>query len=92
MKVTKKELDKAHIELTIEVPDERFKEALDKVFKEQKGKINIPGFRKGHAPKALVERHFGQDVFYGEAAEALVYPCFIEALKEDESIKAIGQP
>ena len=92
MKVTKKELDKAHIELTIEIPDERFKEALDKVFKEQKGKINIPGFRKGHAPKALVERHFGKDVFYGEAAEALVYPCFIEALKEDESIKAIGQP
>lgn len=92
MKVTKKELDKAHIELTIEVPDERFKEALDKVFKEQKGKINIPGFRKGHAPKALVERHFGKDVFYGEAAEALVYPCFIKALKEDESIKAIGQP
>lgn len=92
MKVTKKELDKARVELTIEVSEERFKEALDKAFKEKKGKINVPGFRKGNAPKALIEKHYGKDLFYGDAAEALVYPCYIEALKADESIKAIGQP
>lgn len=92
MKVTKKELDKARVELTIEVSDERFKEALDKAFQEKKGKINVPGFRKGNAPKALIEKHYGKDLFYGDAAEALVYPCYIDALKADESIKAIGQP
>lgn len=92
MKVTKNQLDKVRVELTIEVPDDRFQATLDKVYNEKKGKINVPGFRKGHAPKSLVEQHFGKDVFYGDAAEALVYPCYLEAVQEDKDLEPIGRP
>ena len=51
MKVEKKQLDKVQVELTIEIPEEDFKEYVQKAYQERKGKINIPGFRKGHAPR-----------------------------------------
>lgn len=92
MKVEKKQLDKVQVELTIEVPEEDFKEYVQKAYQERKGKINIPGFRKGHAPRQIIEQYYGKDFFYFDAAELCVFPKYVEAVKEDEEIKPIAQP
>ena len=92
MKVNKEQLDKVQVKLTIEVDDDFFAEHLDKAIIEQKKKITIPGFRKGKAPRALIEQHYGKEYFYYDAAESCVYPAYLEVLGENEDIKAIGQP
>ena len=60
MKVEKKQLDKVQVELTIEIPQDEFKEYVEKAYRDKKGKINIPGFRKGHAPRQLIEQYYGR--------------------------------
>ena len=92
MKVEKKQLDKVQVELTIEIPEEDFKEYVQKAYQERKGKINIPGFRKGHAPRQIIEQYYGKDFFYFDAAEMCVFPEYVEAVKADEEIKPIAQP
>lgn len=92
MKVEKEQLDKVQMKLTIEVDEDTFAEAQENAFKEKKKNISIPGFRKGHAPRALIEQHYGKDYFYFDAAENCVYPAYIQAMNENEEIKAISQP
>lgn len=92
MKVDIEVLDKVQKALTIEVDEETFKKALDEAFKEQRGKINIPGFRKGKAPRALIEQHYGKDFFYYDAADKCVYPAYLEALSEHPEVQPIADP
>ena len=92
MKVEKKQLDKVQVELTIEIPQDEFKEYVEKAYRDKKGKINIPGFRKGHAPRQLIEQYYGKDFFYFDAAELCVFPKYVEAIKENEDIKPIAEP
>lgn len=90
--VEKKQLDKVQVELTIEVPEEDFKKYVDEAYKERKGKVNIPGFRKGHAPRQLIEQHYGKDFFYFDAAEKCVFPAYVEIIQANDDIKPIAQP
>ncbi|MDU2293483.1 MAG: trigger factor [Clostridia bacterium] len=92
MNVEIKALDKVRKELTIEVDQDVFDKAVQDAYKDQKGKIAIPGFRKGKAPKALIEQHYGKDFFYYDAAEKCVYPAYLEAIKDNEDIKPVGDP
>lgn len=92
MKLEVKDLDKVRKELTIEVDQDVFDKAVQDAYKEQKNKIAIPGFRKGKAPKALIEQHYGKDFFYYDAAEKVVYPAYLEAIKDNDAIKPIGEP
>lgn len=92
MKVDIEQLDKVQKALTIEVDEATFKKALDDTFKEQKGKINIPGFRKGKAPRALIEQYYGKDFFYYDAADKCVYPAYLEALETHPEIQPIADP
>lgn len=64
MKVTKEQLDKVRVALTIEVSDDKFEEAVEKAYKENIGKIRVDGFRKGHAPRKIVEKVYGKEVFF----------------------------
>ncbi|MDE6281887.1 MAG: trigger factor, partial [Oscillospiraceae bacterium] len=69
-------------ELVIEVGAAVVKAAIDKVYNRQKNRINIPGFRKGKAPRKMVEKMYGAEIFY-EDAISLAYPdAYEEALKE----------
>lgn len=68
--------------LTIEVPAEQLKEAIDRVYKRQKGSISIPGFRKGKVPQAMIERAYGAGVFYEDAANDLIPKAYDDAAKE----------
>lgn len=69
-------------ELVVEVGAEQFEDAIARVFKREAKKIQIPGFRKGKAPRAFVEKYYGEQVFYEDAVNLLVPGAFEEAIKE----------
>lgn len=71
-------------ELHVEVSAQDFEKAVDRVFKKNAKKISIPGFRKGKAPRAFIEKYYGENVFYEDAVNE-IYP---EAM--EEAIEAAG--
>ncbi|MCL2514304.1 MAG: trigger factor, partial [Oscillospiraceae bacterium] len=77
--------------LNFEISGEDFEAAVQKVFGKQKSKINIPGFRKGKATRAFVERYYGADVFYNDAVE-LIFPDMYKEAVESEKIDTVGNP
>lgn len=85
--VEKKE--KSTVELTIEVSAEEFNAAIEKVYKKQRGSINVPGFRKGHAPRKIIEGMYGAEVFYNDAINES-YPAFYEQAMEQENLESVA--
>ncbi len=79
------------IELVIEVGAAEFQAAIDKVYNRQKMKINIPGFRKGKAPRKMVEKMYGAEIFY-EDAISLAYPSAYEDVLKETGIKPVAYP
>ena len=77
--------------LTIEVGAEEFNAAVEKVYRKNKGVISLPGFRKGHAPRKLVEQMYGADVFYEDAVNDLYPVVLTEAIKE-AGLDMVGYP
>ena len=70
------------VELEIEVGAEEFEKAVSVAYRKNIGKMNIPGFRKGKAPRAYVEKIYGEGVFYEDAVNALYPSALDEAIKE----------
>ena len=77
-------LDGSMAKLTIEVSAEDFEKALNAAYQKQKGKIQLPGFRKGKAPRALIEKMYGKDVFSEDAANSLIPTEYAKAFDEVE--------
>ena len=78
-------------ELVIEVGAAEFQAAVDKVRNRQKSRINIPGFRKGKAPRKMVEKMYGAEIFF-EDAISLAYPDAYEAALKETGIKPVAYP
>ena len=78
-------------ELVIEVGAAEFQAALDKVYNRQKNRINVPGFRKGKAPRKMVEKMYGAEIFYDDAI-SLAYPDAYEAALEETGLKPVAYP
>lgn len=72
MSVSVEKLEKSMAVLTIEVAVEEFEKAVQKVYLKQKGQISIPGFRKGKAPRKIIEKIYGPYVFFQEAANDVI--------------------
>ncbi len=70
--------------LTIEVPYEEFDKAVDQAYKKNKNKINVPGFRKGKVPRQMVEKMYGKDVFFEDAANIIIPDAYSKAYDECE--------
>ena len=68
--------------LTVEVSAEDFKAAIKKAFNKNKNRFSIPGFRKGKAPQAMIEKMYGEGVFYEDAADEAINASYAEAMKE----------
>ena len=77
--------------LTVEVDAAEFDAAVEKVYRKNKGVISLPGFRKGHAPRKLVEQMYGADVFYEDAVNDLYPTVLAEAVKES-GLDMVGYP
>ena len=92
MSLTKKEtIETNRYELQFSVDKATFDAAVTKVYKRQVSKINIPGFRKGKAPKAIIEKMYGTGFFYEDAINDLIPSAYSEAIKESE-LQVVGQP
>ena len=78
-------------ELVIEVGADQFQAAIDKVYNRQKNRINVPGFRKGKAPRKMVEKMYGAEIFF-EDAISLAYPDAYEAALKETGLKPVAYP
>ncbi len=65
--------------LEISVDGESFQKAINNVYKRQKNRINIPGFRKGKAPRAIIEKMYGEEFFYEDAMQQLYPNALVDA-------------
>lgn len=92
MTVSVEKLDKVKAELTVTVPAEVFGEAMKKAYKEMAPKIKVPGFRPGKVPMNVVEKMYGPEVFYEEAANILIMPQYVDAVREAVEADAFFQP
>ena len=82
MSVQVEKLEKNMAKLTIEVPAEELDKAIEKAYQKQKKDISIPGFRKGKVPRQMVEKMYGKEVFYEDAANEMIPDAYGKAYDE----------
>lgn len=82
MSVQVENLEKNTVKLTIEVPAGELDKALQEAYNKQKKNISLPGFRKGKVPRVMIEKMYGAEVFYDDAAKILIPQAFSEAAEE----------
>ena len=79
------------VKITMEVAPEKFDEAINKVYLKERGRITLPGFRKGKAPRKMVEKYYGPEIFYEEALNDVLPDVYTAAL-EELSVEAVSRP
>ncbi|MBQ7832247.1 MAG: trigger factor [Lachnospiraceae bacterium] len=84
MSFTIEKLDKNMAKLTIEVSVEEFEKAVETAYQKNKGKIEVPGFRKGKVPRQMIEKMYGKEVFFEDAANEVIPVAYEKAYDECE--------
>lgn len=84
-------LEKSMVELQFSIDAETFKSAVGAAFKRESKKYTVPGFRKGHAPRAMIEKMYGKDLFQYDAINDL-FPEAYEAAVKEAGIEVVGSP
>lgn len=91
MSVQVENLEKNTAKLIIEVPAEKFEEAVQHSYNKNKGKFNIPGFRKGKAPFNMIKKMYGVGVFYEDAVDEVIDASYPDAAKES-GLEIVSRP
>ena len=91
MSVQVENLEKNTAKLTIEVPAEKFEEAVQHSYNKNKGKFNIPGFRKGKAPFNMIKKMYGVGVFYEDTVDEVIDASYPDAAKES-GLEIVSRP
>ena len=91
MAVKNEQVEKNLVKLTFEVSAEDFAKAINSVYKKNVKKFNIPGFRKGKAPKAVIEKYYSESVFYEDAVNE-VLPAAYEAAVKEADLDVVARP
>lgn len=91
VKVTSERIPDSQVRLEIEVEPERIQQSVEKAYRKIVGRVNIPGFRRGKAPRHLVERLVGKEALFQEGLEDLVGDVYSQALK-DLDLHPVAQP
>ncbi|MGN0984229.1 MAG: trigger factor family protein, partial [Gemmiger sp.] len=84
-------LEKSMVELQFSIDADAFKAAVNSAFKRESKKYSIPGFRKGKAPRAMIEKMYGADIFHYDAVNDL-FPEAYEAAVKEAAIDVVGRP
>lgn len=91
MSVQVEKLEKNMAKLTIEVSAEQFQDAMKKAFNKNKNKFSIPGFRKGKAPQAMIEKMYGEGIFFEDAADEAINETCMAAMNES-GLEIVSRP
>ena len=91
MSLQVEKLEKNMAKLTVEVPAEEFEKALTAAYNKNKGRFNIPGFRKGKAPRAMVEKMYGAGVLYEDAINEALDATYGDAV-EESGLDIVSRP
>lgn len=91
MKTNVEKLEKSMVALEVEVEVEKVKTAFDKAYRQLAKKVNIPGFRKGKAPKNIIQSYYGKEVVYEDVAHDLIETTYPEALNL-EKLDVVDKP
>ena len=86
MSLQVEKLEKNMAKLTIEVSAEELEQALQKAYQKNKNRINVPGFRKGKVPRQMIEKMYGPEIFYEDAANVLIPVAYAAALEDCELV------
>ena len=91
MSLQVEKLEKNMAKLTIEVSAEDLEKAMQAAYQKAKGRITLPGFRKGKAPRKMIEQMYGKGIFLEDAANALIPEHYSKALEECD-LQIVSQP
>ena len=91
MSLQVEKLEKNMAKLTIETSAEEFEKAIEKAYQKNKGKMSVQGFRKGKAPRKLIEKMYGKNVFWEEAANIIIPEAYSKAVDECD-LEIVSQP
>ena len=91
MAVKNEQIEKNLVKLTFEVSAEDFDKAINQVYKKNVKKFNVPGYRKGKAPRKIIEKYYTEAVFYDEAINSVLPQAYDEALKES-GVESVARP
>ncbi|MBR5337007.1 MAG: trigger factor [Lachnospiraceae bacterium] len=91
MSLSVEKLENSMAKLTIEVPYDEFDKIVEKVYQKQKNRIQVPGFRKGKAPRKMIEKLYGPEMFYEDATADCVNKSYYEEIKECD-LEITSQP
>lgn len=91
MSVQVENLEKNMAKLTITVSADKFEKAMQEAYKKQKSRIHIPGFRKGKVPRAMIEKAYGPEVFYDDAANIVINEEYPQAMDES-GLEIVSRP
>lgn len=91
MSVQVEQLEKNMAKLTIEVPAEELEKAIQSAYMKQKGKISLPGFRKGKVPRHMIEKMYGVEIFFEDAANELISQEYPKAM-EESGLDIVSRP
>ena len=85
-------LENDRVKFTIDVESQQWKDALNEAYLKTKGKYNIDGFRKGHAPRAFIERFYGPSVFFDEALDIILPKTYDAVLDAEPDLFPVDRP
>ncbi len=86
-----KKSEKNVVEFEFSVNGEEFKAGIEKAYKKNVGQISIPGFRKGKAPRQIIEKYYGSEIFFEDAVNIVLPDAYDKAI-EEQNIEAVAQP
>ena len=84
-------IEKSQVVLTIEVGAQEFQAAVEKAYRKNRNTIRVPGFRPGKAPRQLIEKMYGPEVFYSDAIDMVWFDAY-KAAVEEQGLQVVGQP
>jgi len=91
VKISSEQIEGSQVVLNVEVEDERLERSMERAYRKIASRANIPGFRKGKAPRHMIERFYGREAVLEEALEHLIPEVYSEAV-EEQKINVIAQP